>query len=101
MPGHAYPIPSPASRVRVEVLNGTRRSGLARAATRALRAKGLDVVYFATGPATDSTRVYVRRGDPAHGRDVAEALGTGRVSIAADTLRRVEVTVVLGSDYRP
>ncbi len=101
VPGHAYPIPSPGKRVRVEVLNGTRRPGLARTATRALRAKGLDVVYFATGPATDSTRVYVRRGDPAQGRDVAEALGAGRVSIAPDTLRRVEVTVVLGADYAP
>jgi hypothetical protein len=59
------------------------------------------VVYFATGPATDSTRVYVRRGDPTRGRDVARALGTGRISVAPDTLRRVEVTVVLGNDYAP
>jgi hypothetical protein len=99
--GHAYPIPGPGRRIRVEVLNGTRRPGLARAATRALRAKGLDVVFFATGPAADSTRILVRQGDPGQGRDVAEGLGVGHVAVAPDTLRRVDVTVLLGQDYRP
>lgn len=101
VPGHAYPIPVPGTRIRVEVLNGTRRAGLARTATRALRAQGLDVVYFATGPGADSTRIYVRRGEPGKGRDVAEALGVGRITIQPDTLRRVDVTVLLGPDYRP
>ena len=73
--GHAYAIPSPGRRIRVEVLNGTRRPGFARIATRALRQQGLDVVFLGTGPASDSTRIYVRRGDPGQGRDVAEALG--------------------------
>ena len=99
--GHAYPIPSPGRRIRVEVLNGTRRPGYARIATRALRQQGLDVVFFGTGPASDSTRVYVRRGDPGQGRDVAEALGVGRVVIQPDTLRRVDVSVLIGSDWRP
>jgi hypothetical protein len=99
--GHAYAIPAPGKRITVEVLNGTQRPGLARTATRALRQQGLDVVFFGGGPAADSTRIYVRRGDPGRGRDVAEALGTGRVSIAPDTLRRVDVTVLLGRDWRP
>ena len=43
---HAYPIPSPERRVTVEVLNGTRRAGVARAATRMLRRRGLDVVFY-------------------------------------------------------
>ena len=101
VPGHAYPIPAPGKRIRVEVLNGTRRQGLARTATRSLRAHGVDVVFFATGPSADSTRIFVRRGEPGQGRDVAEALGVGRVAIAPDTLRRVDVTVLLGPDYRP
>lgn len=99
--GHAYAIPAPGKRVRVEVLNGTRRPGLARTATRVLRERGLDVVFYGSGPASDSTRVLVRRGEPGQGRDVAEALGAGRVSIAPDTLRRVDVTVLLGGDWRP
>ncbi len=99
--GHAYALPVPGKRIRVEVLNGTRRPGLARTATRALREQGLDVVFFGDGPAADSTRIFVRRGEPGQGRDVAEALGAGRVSIKPDTLRRVDVTVLLGRDWRP
>jgi hypothetical protein len=91
----------PDKRIRVEVLNGTQRPGLARTATRVLRERGIDVVFFASGPAADSTRVMVRRGDPGQGKDVAEALGGGRVSVVPDTLRRVDVTVLLGKDWRP
>jgi hypothetical protein len=101
VPGHAYPIPSPGKRIRVEVLNGTRRPGFARTATRALRERGLDVVFVGTAPTADSTRIFVRRGDPGQGRDVAEALGAGRVVMQPDTLRRVDVSVVLGDDWRP
>ena len=98
---HAYPIPSPERRVTVEVLNGTRRAGVARAATRMLRRRGLDVVYFGNADeAVDSTRVIVRRGDPGRGRDVRLALGVGRIVVEPDTLRRVDVSVILGADFR-
>ncbi|MDQ3139028.1 MAG: LytR C-terminal domain-containing protein [Gemmatimonadota bacterium] len=99
--GHAYALPAPGKRIQVEVLNGTRRAGLARTATRALRRRGVDVVFFGSGPRTDSTQILVRRGEPGLGRDVAQALGAGRVAIAPDTLRRVDVTVLLGEDWRP
>jgi hypothetical protein len=98
---HAYPIPSPERRVTVEVLNGTGRAGVARAATRMLRHRGLDVVYFGNADqAVDSTRVIVRRGDPGRGRDVRLALGAGRIVVEPDTLRRVDVSVILGADFR-
>lgn len=100
--GHAYAVPSPARRVTVEVLNGTRRQGLARVATRVLRERGVDVVFFGNADsASDSTRVLVRRGDPGRGKDIVEALGAGRMRIEPDTLRRVDATVILGEDYRP
>jgi len=95
-------IPSPDHRVTVEVLNGGRRAGAARAATRLLRRHGLDVVFFGNAAeATDSTRVIVRRGDPASGREVRRALGVGRIVVEPDTLRRVDVSVILGPDYAP
>jgi len=100
--GHAFPIPAAEARVTVEVLNGTPRAGLARAATRALRRRGLDVVFLGNAPAgADSTRVIARRGDPDRARQVAAALGVGRLAVEPDTLRRVDVTVVLGDDYQP
>jgi LytR cell envelope-related transcriptional attenuator len=99
---HAYPIPSPDHRVVVEVLNGTRRQGAARVATRMLRRRGLDVVFFGNADApADSTRIVVRRGDPARGREVRGALGVGRIVVEPDTLRRVDVSVILGRDFRP
>jgi len=100
--GHAYAIPAPDRRITVEVLNGTQRPGAARVATRMLRRRGLDVVFFGNADASaDSTRVIVRRGDPGRGRDVREALGAGRLVVEPDTLRRVDVSVILGQDFRP
>ncbi|MBK8005763.1 MAG: LytR C-terminal domain-containing protein [Gemmatimonadetes bacterium] len=101
--GHAYDIPSATNRVMVEVLNGTHRNGLARLGTRQLRARGVDVVYFGSvrDPGDDSTKILVRRGDPARAEAVRAALGVGRVSVAPDSLRRVDVTVLLGVDYAP
>ena len=66
-----------------------------------LRRRGVDVVYFGNAEQrVDSTRVIVRRGNPDHGRQVRLALGTGRIVVEVDTLRRVDVSVVLGEDFR-
>ena len=95
-------IASPKGRVTVEVLNGTRRQGAARTATRVLRRKGLDVVFLGNADSlVSSTRVVARRGDSVRARYVASALGTGLVMIETDTFRRVDVSVILGEDFRP
>jgi 2-keto-3-deoxy-L-rhamnonate aldolase RhmA len=102
--GHAYAIPSAEDRIIVEVLNGTSRAGLARTATRLLRQRGLDVVFFGSADSasrTDSTRIIVRRGQRGAAEIVGQALGTGRIEIELDTLRRVDVSVILGADYQP
>jgi hypothetical protein len=100
--GHAYPVPSSASGRVVEVLNGTDRMGLARITTRLLRHAGYDVVLFKNAPEpADSTDILVRRGELAAGQRIRSTLGIGRVRIAPDTLLRVDVSVILGSDYLP
>ena len=102
--GHAYAIPSTQSRIVVEVLNGIERAGLARTATRLIRQQGLDVVFFGSADSadhTDSTRVIVRRGHASAAETVARVLGRGTVEVKLDTLRRVDVTVILGEDYQP
>lgn len=98
--GHAFAVPPATDRVVVEVLNGTTTSGLARTGTRVLRKAGFDVVYLATGPAVDSTTVLVRRGTLEVGERLRKALGTGKVKIARDSTRHVDVTVILGPDFR-
>jgi calcineurin-like phosphoesterase len=86
----------------VEVLNGTRRQGAARTATRILRRQGLDVVFLGNADSVaDSTRVIARRGDPARANYVAQTLGAGKVVVETDTFRRVDVSVILGDDFRP
>lgn len=90
-----------APALTVEVLNGTARSGLARQVTRLLREEGLDVVYFGTaGDRLDSTVVLVRKGDASRGHEVARLLGTKAVVVKPDPKRRVDVSVILGADYR-
>jgi len=100
--GHAFAIPSAEDRILVEVLNATGRQGLARLGTRQLRSEGLDVVFFGNADSVvDSTRVIARRGKRGDAERVRAALGLGHVLLEMDTLRRVDVSVVLGSDYQP
>ena len=86
----------------MEVLNGSGRRGLARAATRVLRQAGFDVVYFGNlSQIVATTQALARRGDSAAAARVARALGAKQVRVSTDTLLRVDVTVLLGNDYRP
>ncbi len=86
----------------VEVLNGTRRQGVARTATRMLRARGVDVVFLGNADSAETrTRVIVRRGDPGRAGIVVGVLGAGKIVIEPDTFRRVDVSVILGEDFRP
>jgi LytR cell envelope-related transcriptional attenuator len=92
----------PRGRVMVEVLNGTQRQGAARTATRMLRQRGLDVVFLGNADTlAESTLVVVRRGDPERARFVARAIGGGKVIVQTDTLRRVDISVILGEDFKP
>ncbi len=100
----AYPLPGTEHTLTIEVLNGTSRTGLARIATRQLRQAGFDVVYVPgtgpAGPAVRASRVIARRVDAKAARAVALALGIENVVAIRDTMRRVDVSVWLGEDYR-
>jgi hypothetical protein len=89
-------------RVRVQVLNATRTRGLARRATRHLRARGFDVVEVGTGrEQRDSTLVIDRSGRPAWAARVAAALGDAAVEARPDSTRYLDVTVLLGASWSP
>ena len=91
----------PNTRIRVEIINATRTSGLARRVTRLLRDRGFDVVKYTTsGTTQDSTVVLDRSGNPEWAKLVGQALGGTRVEARPDTSRYVDVTVVLGSTWR-
>jgi len=109
---HAPPLPTFAGdahvhvpggvRVTVEVLNATHIHGLARHATLYLRDHGFDVVLSGTVPdQQDTTVVLDRSGHPDWAALAARALGRARAEERPDSLRDVDLTVLLGASWRP
>ncbi|HKW41625.1 MAG TPA: LytR C-terminal domain-containing protein [Gemmatimonadales bacterium] len=104
--GTTLPIPGEvAPHITVEVLNASRKPGLARLGTRVLRRAGIDVLTFGNAAeesgALDSTRIVVRRGGAAVGKRVRAALGVGRVVVQLDSARLLDASVYLGGDFAP
>lgn len=91
-------------RIKVEVLNATSTRGLGRLATAWLRDKGFDVVGTGTAPFAerrDSTVVLDRSGHADWAKLAAEAMGGARVEARPDSLRYVDLTVLIGRSWRP
>lgn len=101
-PGATANAPEPPeATVRVEVLNAASRSGLARRAMDELREAGFDVVYYGTaGADMDSSLVLGRSANEDHARAVARRLGIARVEQRPDPSLLLDVTVILGADWR-
>ena len=98
----AAPLAVPDSRVRVQVLNGSRVPGLARLATDALRDAGYDVVDLGNARTPTKTSVVLdRAGNREIAERVAATLGITRIESRPDSALLLEVTVVLGPDFRP
>jgi hypothetical protein len=88
------------TRIKVEILNGTKTKGLARRATLFLRDRGFDVVGSGTNTEPRATTVvYDRSGH----RDWANLVGRAMnapVVLRPDSSRYLDVTVILGADWR-
>jgi hypothetical protein len=90
------------TRVSVELFNATRTRGLGRRAVMYLRDHGYDVVTWGTTPdLRDTTVVIDRSGHPEWARLVARTLGAARVETHPDSSRYVDVSVFIGSSWRP
>ena len=88
-------------RIRVEVINTTTQRGLGRRAMFFLRDQGFDVVRYASGSAPrDSSQVIDRSGHRDWAELVAKALGVSRVVVDVDSGRYLDVSVLLGRDWR-
>jgi hypothetical protein len=89
-------------RVRVQVLNTTTTRGLARRATQLLRDRGFDVVEVGTtSPTIDTTIVLDLSGHPAWADAAAKVMAPARTRARADNSRYLDVTVLIGSTWRP
>jgi hypothetical protein len=92
----------PGVRIRVEVLNASTARGLARRATMHLRDRGFDVVESGTSAERhDSTIVLDRTHHPEWAALAARAMGGAAVLQRPDTLRDVDLTVLVGAAWRP
>ncbi len=88
-------------RIKVEVLNATTKRGLARRAALYLRERGFDVVGMGTvREGRDSTLVLDRSGHPDWAQLVGRAMNA-RVESRPDSSRYLDVTVLLGWNWRP
>jgi hypothetical protein len=90
-------------RIKVEVVNATATRGLGRLATAWLRDQGFDVVATTTAAEADrrdSTLVLDRSGHAEWAALAAKAMGGARVESRPDSLRYLDVTVLVGRAWR-
>jgi hypothetical protein len=90
-------------RIRVEVINATDTRGLGRLATAWLRDHGFDVIGVGTAPEAgrlDSSLVLDRSGHPDWARLAAVAMGGARIESRPDSLRYLDLTVLVGRSWR-
>ncbi len=89
------------SEIRVEVLNATETSGLAKQVAEELRGKGLDVLGYGNANKRLETTVIIDRRNNRfkNARLVKEILRQGKLSFESHPLQLLEVTIVLGEDF--
>lgn len=88
--------------VQVEVLNACGVSGLGAEMTAHLRDRGIDVVNTDNAPRQANSVVIDRVGNIEAARRIAETLGLSPDSVrqVIDSTRYVEVSIIIGSDYK-
>lgn len=96
-------VRSDALVIRVEILNGTNVSGLARRTKELYESYGFDVVSFGNAESSDveETAILDRVGDPEIAGRVAEIIGANRIrtKIEEGVEYSVDATIVLGKDF--
>lgn len=91
-------------RIVVEVLNASGVTGLAKRATFLLRDRGFDVVGWTNDPRgrRSESLIIDYTNKPEAAERLARVLGGARVERGKDSLdRRLDLTVTLGSAYKP
>ena len=95
-------VVKPKQPIRIQLWNGSGRSGLAAELASYLRDGGFDVLEVANADRSDyrATLVVNRREYPEPARVVAEYLGTSHVIQQSGSQEMIDVTVIVGRDAR-
>lgn len=93
---------SDAVRIKVELLNASGERGVARRAMHYFRERGFDVVSVGnSAERQDSSVVLDRSGNAEWATLAARALGGARIEVSPDSSRYLDLTILLGSRFRP
>jgi len=95
-------LSKPKQPIRIELLNGSGRAGLAGELASYLRDGGFDVLEVSNADRSDyrATLVVNRTDATEPGRVVAEYLGTRHVIQQISSQEMIDVTVIVGRDAR-
>lgn len=88
------------SKITIEVLNATSKSGLASKVAEKLKDEGYNVTKIGNYKTTTEvlTSVINRNGNN-YAKEIKTFLGKGKVKNEEDSSSKVDVTIILGSDY--
>jgi hypothetical protein len=96
--GGTPPVPD---QFRIEVLNGTGKSGLAHAVRRCLHRKGIDVIDAGNAESFDYKETVLMARKPGADVDKLGALlGCSNIVIQYQDKSLADATLILGADYR-
>jgi hypothetical protein len=95
-------VVKPKQQIRIQLWNGSGRSGLAGELASYLRDGGFDVLEVANADRSDyrATLVVNRTQNPGPAQVVAEYLGTSHVIQQAGSQEMIDVTVIVGRDAK-
>lgn len=103
--GTLFPGQSPGGvvRPRLQILNGTGQPGLAQKVADKLGTQGVEVKLTGNAGRLDYTEtqiVFYRREDEAVAQRIQQALGAGKLVLSRNPLDVVDITVIVGRDFK-
>ena len=90
-----------SSKIKIELLNGSGESALLTKATNALKKAGYNVYKTGTTTSTSKTTIVNKTAVPSvNTTNIKELLGCGSISSSISSNSTVDITVILGKDYK-
>lgn len=90
-----------ASKIKVEILNGSGSEKTLTAVKKALTTKGYTVSKTATTTSTSKTTIINKTNvDSKFEENIKELLGVGNISTSSVSSSNVDITIIIGKDYK-
>lgn len=87
--------------ITIEVLNGTSRNGLANSVAEKLKAEGYNVTKIGNYKTTSNiVTSVINRTDGNYASQIKKVIGIGKIKDEKESGSKVDVTLILGADYK-